>query len=303
MAEVRNRIRQLSINLATRPDGTKPRVYGVPRGGVPVALILEGMGYAKAVFDPEDADYFVDDIVDSGNTRDRMVGEFGKPFFAVVDRRLNPDRDASLGWVVFPWERGEEEEGAEENVRRILQVIGEDPDREGLLDTPKRFIKALMEMTEGYHSNPADCLNKSFDIRDADDAVGSYDELILSGPLPFTSLCEHHIALFEGNAWIGYIPDPEGGRVVGLSKLARLLDGYAKRLQIQERLTMQIANDLERELRPLGVGVILKARHTCQCARGVKKEGLMTTSALKGVFKDNKTSRAEFFSLVDASQK
>jgi GTP cyclohydrolase I len=153
---------------------------------------------------------------------------------------------------------------AQSAVRELLKVIGEDPDREGLVDTPKRVVKALLEMTSGYH-----------------------------------------MMAFEGVAWIGYLPDVSKGdsRVVGLSKLARLLDMYAKRLQIQERLTVQIADDIEKYLKPLGAGVVLKARHTCQCYRGVKKDGKMVTSAMHGVFKTDSRARSEFFQLVEISDK
>jgi GTP cyclohydrolase IA len=273
-------------------------VYGVPRGGVNIAQIISAeFEHAHIAASPDECDIIVDDIIDSGATRDKFAKSHANlPFYAPV---IKSEGSVFKGkWIVFPWEANDEEEGAEDNVRRLLQVIGENPNREGLIETPKRFIKALKEMTAGYHTDPVSHLSKSFDVRDSDPDVGTYDELIMSGPLPFTSMCEHHMALFEGHAWIGYIPNANKGRVVGLSKLARLLDGYAHRLQVQERLTMQVANGIQKALDPSGVAVVIRARHTCQCVRGVKKDGRMVTSSLKGFFKDDPSSRSEFFQLL-----
>lgn len=295
-AEARN----LALELAERMANDYPEkraICGVPRGGHFAALLIAVAGYHHIVDTPDEADIVVDDIIDSGKTREGWIAKTGKTFYALVDK-LDPTQGYGELWVVFPWERGDEGEGGEDNVRRLLQVIGEDPDREGLRETPKRFIKSLKELCAGYQETPANHLTKSFDVKDADVGVGSYDQLIMSGPLPFTSLCEHHLALFEGHAWLAYIPSLSKGRVVGLSKLARLLDGYAKRLQVQERLTMQIANDMEGVLKPEGVAVVIRARHTCQCARGVRKDGRMLTSAMRGVFKTSESARNEFLQLT-----
>ncbi len=184
-------------------------------------------------------------------------------------------------------------------VRTLLRMIGEDPDRDGLKETPKRFCKALLEMTEGLRSDPKAHLLKTFAQDEGDDPV-IYGGVILSGPLPFVSLCEHHLALFDGHAWIAYIPG-EHKRVVGLSKLARLLDGYAKRPQVQERLTQQIANAVEEVLQPIAAAVLVKGRHSCQCFRGVKKDGRMLTQSLTGAFLTNPASRGELMDLVRLS--
>lgn len=184
-------------------------------------------------------------------------------------------------------------------VRTILSMVGENADRAGLIDTPRRFLKAMNEHTLGYTLDPADTLGVSFDVADAHDGA-VYDQIIMSGPLPFSSLCEHHIATFEGVAWIGYLPG-EHGRVVGLSKLARVLDIYAKRLQVQERLTVQIADAIEKYLTPAGVGVLIRSRHLCQCHRGVKKEGKMTTSIVRGRFHEQSV-KMEFLELIKLSE-
>lgn len=171
--------------------------------------------------------------------------------------------------------------------------------REGLHDTPKRFLKAMLEYTQGYLQDPKEVLGVSFDLSDST-TVGVYDQIILSGPVPFSSLCEHHLAPFEGVAWVGYLPG-EHGRVVGLSKLARTVDIFAKRLQVQERLTLQIADAVEHYLKPAGVGVLIRSRHLCQCHRGVKKEGKMITSIVRGCF-HTPAIKSEFLELVKLSQ-
>lgn len=180
-------------------------------------------------------------------------------------------------------------------MRTVLVHIGEDPNRPGILETPARYIKALAELTKGKSENPDDHLLKSFTLDDGHEGI-SYDEMILSRAIPFVSVCEHHLLPFSGLAYLGYLPRKGSGSVVGLSKLARLVEGYASRLQIQERLTAQISKAIVRVLDPLGVGVILEARHTCQCLRGVKKDGTMVTSSLQGVFREG-PARAEFISL------
>lgn len=181
----------------------------------------------------------------------------------------------------------------------LIQLCGEDPSAENTFETPNRVLKAMLEMTEGSRFDPRSVLDKSFPLDEADPNGGAvYDELILSRDIPFTSLCIHHMLPFTGVAHVAYIPKL-GGRVVGLSKLARLVDGYAKRLQIQERLGMQIADALEERLEPRGTAVILKAQHSCQCLRGVKKDGWMVTSVMRGYFRDNKDgARAELLDLI-----
>jgi GTP cyclohydrolase I len=174
-------------------------------------------------------------------------------------------------------------------VRTLLKMIGEDPDRDGLVDTPARVVKAWKEMTAGYHIDPAELLSTKFDQ--------SYDEMVLIKDYPFVSLCEHHVLPFAGFAKVAYIPGRPQGGVVGLSKLGRLVDCYARRLQIQERLTSQIGHAIDQYLVPYGAAVVLEATHECMAHRGVNKTGSMVTSYLSGVFRDSPSARAEFHSL------
>lgn len=177
--------------------------------------------------------------------------------------------------------------GATRSVIALLEWMGEKPGREGLRDTPARVLRSLREMTAGYEMDPAKLLASRFSAK-------SYDEMVVIRGVPFWSLCEHHLLPFHGTATIGYIPN---GRVVGLSKLARVLECFARRLQMQERLTEQIAEALQRHLKPRGVGVIIRARHLCMEMRGVKAAGDTITSRLTGAFKRDARARAEFLHL------
>ena len=171
-------------------------------------------------------------------------------------------------------------------VREILAEIGEDPDRQGLLETPGRVHRMYAELTAGYHVDPDRLVNGAiFDV--------DYSEMVVVRDIPFYSLCEHHLLPFFGTASVAYIPD---GRVVGLSKIPRIVEMYARRLQVQERMTQQIADFLMERLRPKGVGVVIEATHLCAVMRGVQKPGtIMTTSAVLGNFRANDKTRAEFF--------
>lgn len=178
----------------------------------------------------------------------------------------------------------------EDAVRFLLESIGEDPARGGLLETPARYVKALREMTAGYSQRPAEVL-KVFE-----DGGEECDQMVVVKDVPIYSMCEHHMAPFMGTASIAYIPD---GAIVGLSKLARLADVYARRLQVQERLTYQIAQALEDSLAPKGVGVVVKCRHLCMESRGVRVHGTETvTSSLRGAILRDSVVRAEFLSLA-----
>ena len=175
-------------------------------------------------------------------------------------------------------------------VRRLLAYIGEDPDREGLLETPARFLKAWEEYTRGYRMNPEEIL-KSFE-----DGAQSVDEMVIVRDIPVYSLCEHHLAPFFGKAYVGYVPDQ---RILGLSKISRLVEIFGRRLQVQERLTNQIADALDTHLKPLGVAVVIECRHMCMESRGVRHTGTATvTSALRGSIKTNADTRREFLSLI-----
>jgi len=174
----------------------------------------------------------------------------------------------------------------EEAVRQILVEIGEDPERQGLLGTPGRVHRMYTELTAGYHVDPDRLINGAiFDV--------GFSEMVLVRDIPFYSLCEHHLLPFFGTAAVAYIPR---GKVIGLSKIPRLVEMYARRLQVQERLTQQIAEILQNRLEPQGVGVVLEATHLCAVMRGVRKPGtVMTTSAVLGLFRTRDRTRAEFF--------
>jgi len=175
-------------------------------------------------------------------------------------------------------------------VRTLLKWAGDDPEREGLIDTPKRVARAWKEYCEGYGENPAMHLARTFE------EVGGYDELVLLKDIPFHSHCEHHMAPIIGKASIAYMPTD---KVVGISKLARVLHGYARRLQVQERLTAEVAECIWDNLKPHGVAVVIEASHSCMTARGVRTPGVgMTTSRLLGCFLDDARSRKEVMSLM-----
>ncbi len=175
-------------------------------------------------------------------------------------------------------------------VRTLIRWAGDDPDREGLLDTPARVARAWKEYARGYAEDPAHHLSRTFE------EVGGYDEIVLLKDIPFQSHCEHHLAPIIGRAHVAYLPT---NKVVGISKLARVVETYAKRLQVQEKLTKQIADAIQRHLKPQGVAVIVQCQHFCMCYRGVKKPGSWTTtSKLFGVFLENPASRLELFTLI-----
>lgn len=176
------------------------------------------------------------------------------------------------------------------HVRGILRFIGENPDREGLLDTPKRVVKAMLDHFSGYTKDAKKELERTFENTEG------YEELVLVSDIELFSHCEHHMVPFVGKAHVGYIPN---GRIVGLSKLPRVVDIFAKRLQNQERLTVQIADAINESLHPKGVAVVIEAQHFCMCYRGVKKSGAWTTtSKLHGVFLKDPATRAELFALI-----
>ncbi|WP_072660403.1 GTP cyclohydrolase I FolE [Mariprofundus micogutta] len=177
-----------------------------------------------------------------------------------------------------------------QHVRGLLEYIGEDVGREGLQETPARVLSAMHEHFSGYREDPREHLEKTFE------EVEGYDEVVLVSDIDVHSHCEHHMVPFVGKAHVAYIPR---GRVVGLSKLARVVEGYAKRLQVQEKLTMQIANAIEEVLDPKGVAVIVQCQHFCMCHRGVHKpNSWTTTSKLTGAFMNNPSSRLELFQLI-----
>ncbi len=265
----------LRARLNKLPNGI---FYGVPRGGTHcVNLLPEDRRGAT----PEESDFILDDLVDSGATRAKWQERYPtKPFYALFDKTNEPD--ISDKWLQFPWE-DESTTDVQDHMRRVIQSF-DDANREGLQETPKRYIKFLSEFL-----SPPEFNFTTFDSE-------GHSQMIVQTGIPFYSLCEHHLAPFFGIAHIAYIPDK---KIVGLSKLARCLETYSRRFQNQERITEQVAAKLMYELSPLGVGVVLEAEHLCMAMRGVRKPNTKTrTSALRGVFESEPEVRAEFLTLT-----
>jgi GTP cyclohydrolase IA len=283
-------VETLTNQLARRRPADVTEVYGVPRNGTVVAALLRAwLPDLQLVEQPNGrTTWVVDDLVDSGTTLARYAEEhrvdalLRKPR---APRWLAPLATQVEGWIVFPWEQ---ETAPEDNVVRLLTWLGEDPTRDGLRETPDRVLRALKELTRGYVEDPGTILARDFAV--------AYDELVVVRAVPFWSLCEHHLLPFSGVAAVGYLP---ADRIVGLSKLVRLVECYARRLQVQERLTVQVADALMVHLQARGAGVILRARHTCMEVRGVRAAPTETvTSAMLGCFRDDPTARAELLTLL-----
>jgi len=298
LAEFEEDIEKLSLII---PDNKYNSIYGIPRGGIPVAMALAnqlGLPLSESADIPLDHKgiLVVDDLIDSGKT----IKPYIDAGYDVATLHIKND-DVVLPtyffekmdkneWIEYWWE--ENEAPAEDSVIRLLEMIGEDPQREGLLETPKRFSKALQFLTKGYKQDPQE-LMKTFD-------VGNYDQIILLKDIELYSMCEHHMLPFIGRAHVGYIP---GKKVIGISKIARIVDIFARRLQIQERLTDQITQCLWEGLAPVGVACVIEAHHLCMRMRGVSKQNsTMTTSSLKGIFLEDSSkgiaARREFMGLI-----
>lgn len=270
-----------SVELASKiPPGKYKWLYPIPRGGYQIAIRLSNILKIPITlyYTGEEHTLIVDDLVDSGKTIAQYHGDK-----AVVFVKNNNDNFVdyyvrkSDDWIKFPDER---QNDIEDSVIRILEYLGEDAGREGLKRTPERYIKFLSDFTK----------KREFALTCFDSE--KYDEMIIQKDIPFYSLCEHHLLPFIGVGTIAYIPKD---KIVGLSKLARVLDRFAHGLQNQERLTQQVADYLFDELRPVGVAVTLKARHLCMEMRGIQKHDVYTiTSCLKGCFMDNEKCRNEF---------
>lgn len=263
-------------------------VYGIPTGGSVIAPWVAKHMSLPVVTNPDRFSLVVDDLIDSGRT---MAPFHDSMCDALFRKPTSPDSWAIHaqvidGWLHFPWEKAAAPEDA---VVRLLQYIGEDVTRDGLKGTPARVLKALTEMTEGMSQDPADILKRQFEL--------GHDEMVVLKGIPFTSLCEHHMLPFSGVAHVAYIPD--GKRVVGLSKMARLVLCFAKRLQIQERLTAQVADSIMEHLKPLGAACVIKAEHSCMSCRGVRlSETQFITSALRGVLFTDPSARPELMALL-----
>ena len=262
------------------------KIWGVPRGGVPVTWMLYSAhpDRYKVVFSPQEADLAIDDIVDSGVTAAGVMATYGIHTFALFDRRERSDHENQ--WIVFPWDDVEgTNTDAEDLVTRQLQLIGEDVKREGLIETPKRVAKSWGHIFQYGQEEP-----------DLKWFQSSSDEMVILRGIQYYSMCEHHMLPFFGTATVAYVPK---GWVVGVSKMARLVDHYARRLQIQERLTEEIAASLNQPDKTLGVAVMVTGKHMCMMMRGVEQPNPeMTTTCLTGVFRDDAKARAEFLNAV-----
>ena len=269
-------------------------LYGIPRGGIYAALLiseaLTRIGVKNTLTDiPNASDVIVDDIRDTGNTIERVLNnitdfEGGSRMVSVLYRG-SPSK--TKAWIVFPWEQMTSESGPQENVTRMIQYIGEDVSREGLRDTPSRVVRSWSTLFGGYKQQPQDILRCFED--------GACDEMVLLKDIEFYSHCEHHIMPFHGRVHIGYLPNK---RVVGVSKLARLVEMYSRRLQIQERLGQQIADAIMEHVGARGAACMIEAQHFCMTSRGVQKQNsIMVTSALRGCMREE-AARDEFLRLV-----
>lgn len=271
-------IEQHILNTVQR---LKYYIYGVPRGGIPVAfLITDYLNKAldkitfEVTFDINKAEIIVDDIIDTGRTLKKIyenLTAIDVPFFALYDYRNVRVEDKH--WLIFPWEQTaldfSDEDSGHDAVIRCLQYIGEDTQREGLLDTPRRVVKSWRTLYSGYTMSPVEILSKTF-------SQDMKDDVVTLRNIEFYSTCEHHMIPFYGIATIAYKPKQ---KVIGLSKMARLVDCYARRLQIQERLTDQIALAMLIHLDCSAVGVVIEAKHLCMMARGVQQHNPITITA------------------------
>ena len=256
--------------------------FGIPRGGNYVAALL-----GKAVDNINEAEYIVDDIVDSGKTRDLWLSKYpDKKFFSLVDKTQALDK--KLGWIIFPWENNSGETAPTDAIIRLLEFIGEDINRKGLIETPKRVVKAIKEMLNGYDFN----IKELFKVFDGE----GKDQIVAVSNIEFVSICEHHMLPFVGHVHIAYLSNK---RVIGASKIPRLVSAFAHRLQIQERITEQIADAMMKYLKPQGVAVIIEGVHSCMKYRGIKcQDGKLITSVMLGTFRDDLAVKQEVLSLL-----
>lgn len=259
-------------------------IYGVPRGGTLVALELGHRLNLVPIENPEEGCIVVDDLIDSGATMARYASHH---FVSLITK--GEDGYQRGDWIEFWYERPADQD-IEDTVRRQLQYIGEDANRPGLKDTPRRVVKMWKEIYRGISTEPP----KMTIFPNRCDGV-TYDQMIVDTG-EYYSMCEHHALPFFGRYWFTYIPVD---KVVGLSKIARIVDHFAARLQVQERLTTQIVDYLEKQLEPLGIGLVMTGKHLCRCMRGVKKDGQMLTSDMRGVLRNKPEARNEFLKFVE----
>jgi GTP cyclohydrolase I len=268
-------------------------IFGIPKNGIYIAIQLSKHLKLPIVYDLNEAIYnekilIVDDLIDSGRTLSGFPRNFCKAVLFVKNHNDNLIdffvSHKSSDWIEFPWEKSNE---IEDLIVRQLEYIGENPTREGLLNTPRRVVNSWNELYAGYKMDIEGIFTTFQD--------GACDEMVILKDCEFYSTCEHHLLPFNGKINIGYIPD---GKVIGISKLARLVDIFSRRLQIQEKMTGQIADVIWTKLNPKGVIVTCEAQHLCMTSRGIKKQSSkMITSAIRGVFQENQ-ARQEFLNLI-----
>jgi len=283
-AEIDEFLMHIHASLRTK------KVFGIPKNGLILAqrLALHAPS-VQLVEDVKEADVILDDVLASGKTMEHFRRWNPTASLLVMfDKR--DDDVLKLGWLKFPWEDYEKDKG--DVIVRIIELIGDDPNRSGLLETPERVVKSWLELYRGYTvSNPGLLLKKQFNMHIL------ADEMIIVKDINVFSTCEHHLLPFIGKAHIGYIPD--GNKVVGASKIPRLVDAFARRLQIQERLTRQIATTFMEVVKPQGVAVVLECQHLCMKIRGCRESNSsLTTSAMLGVFRVNQAARNEFLNRI-----
>lgn len=277
-------VSRLSIGLAKRWNRRAiSDVFAVPSGGAAPGVIVASLLDVPLTDAPTATSLIVDDLADSGAT----LQAFDLPHMDALIRKphtpehIAPKAHTIDAWVKFPWEH---EPAPTDAIVRLLQYIGEDPTRDGLQDTPARVLRAWSELTAGYGDNAATHLARTF--------TGNSDQMIVQDGIQFVSMCEHHMLPFIGTARVGYLP---GDRIVGLSKLARTVQVFARRLQIQERMTDQIADAIEHTLNPDGVGVTITATHLCMSIRGAQQPNTTTTTtALRGLLLTDAAAKQEF---------
>jgi len=292
--EVQNRAESLAEHIKHNLMRTHTvKLFGIPRGGIPACLMVARAlarveVEAQVVEAAAQADVFIDDIIDSGETKRTVLQLYPTtPFCALVEKGKE-----DKFWYRFPWERmskkkTDTEETVQENIKRILQYLGEDQDREGLKDTPSRVVRSWDKLYGGYNIKPTGILT-TFEE--------PCDEMVVLKDIEFYSTCEHHMLPFFGKAHIGYLPS---NKVVGISKLARLLEIFARRLQIQERIGQQVTSTLIEHLCPLGCGCVLEAQHFCMTSRGIEKQNsIMVTSSMQGCFRTSSDVRSEFLRMI-----
>jgi len=286
------KVEELVNDLVARIDKTKYKfVFGIPRGGcIPAQMVaqktglrlIENISFKLNNIDLKEV-LFVDDIIDSGKTKEKYKGDFE----ALINKQT--DEKYKGKWVEFYWENTDKDD--EDIIVRMLERIGENPNRPGLKETPRRVVKMWKEIFRGYDPAQKPIITA---FNNGEDGV-TYDQMITDEG-DFYSQCEHHTIPFFGRYYFAYVP---GKTIIGLSKVARIVDYYSAKLQIQERLVKEILDEIERVAQPEGIALVIEGEHLCKSMRGVKKKGKMKTTDLRGCFRTDEKTRSEFMGWVN----